>query len=167
MFILTNPCSLSLHRGEKRRPGFHLPANDPGAGHSHACLCQDWSSALCCGRNRLLVLSSEGSSFWFGRGAGKLSAGHEMDGSSVKVLLFPCINCAMSYFSSLHQRLVVNHLPWMNSTAAVGFGAGFLCVLADCAVCPWQFAGFSADSLCERILDCGCSLLITAGKTHT
>ncbi|KFV12579.1 Acetyl-coenzyme A synthetase, cytoplasmic, partial [Pterocles gutturalis] len=24
------------------------------------------------------------------------------------------------------------------------------------------FAGFSADSLCERILDCGCSLLITA-----
>ncbi|NWT71004.1 ACSA protein, partial [Nesospiza acunhae] len=23
------------------------------------------------------------------------------------------------------------------------------------------FAGFSADSLCERILDCGCSLLIT------
>lgn len=28
-----------------------------------------------------------------------------------------------------------------------------------------QFAGFSAESLCERILDCGCSLLITAGKT--
>lgn len=28
-----------------------------------------------------------------------------------------------------------------------------------------QFAGFSAESLCERILDSQCCLLITAGKS--
>lgn len=49
-----------------------------------------------------------------------MSADHEMDESSIKMLLFPCINCAMSSCSSLHQCLVVNHLPWGNSTAAVG-----------------------------------------------
>ena len=30
--------------------------------------------------------------------------------------------------------------------------------------CVLQFAGFSADALCERILDSQCSLLITAGE---
>lgn len=95
-----------------------------------------------------------------------MSAAHEMDGSSIKMLLFACINCAVSSFSSLHQCLVVNQLPWVSSPGAEGCGLGF-CVPWLTLLCAlWQFAGFSADSLCERILDCGCSLLITAGKTH-
>lgn len=95
-----------------------------------------------------------------------MSADRELDGSSVKMLLFPCINCAMSSSSSLHQCLVVNHLPWVKGPAAGGFGLGFWVSLLTLLCALWQFAGFSADSLCERILDCGCSLLITAGKTH-
>lgn len=34
----------------------------------------------------------------------------------------------------------------------------------SCVFCCVQFAGFSAESLCERILDSQCSLLITAGE---
>lgn len=40
-----------------------------------------------------------------------MNADHEMDGSLIKMLLFPYINCAMSSSSSLHRCLVANHLP--------------------------------------------------------
>lgn len=70
-----------------------------------------------------------------------MSADHEMDGSSVKMLPFPCINCAMSSFGSLHQCLVVNHLPWVNSTELWGVGLGF-CVSLLTAVCSLAVCRF-------------------------
>lgn len=45
-------CPFSLHRCEERRQNFHLPADDPGAGDSHARLCQDRGSSLRCGRSK-------------------------------------------------------------------------------------------------------------------
>lgn len=45
-------CPFSLHRCEERRQDFHLPADDPGAGDSHARLCQDRGSSLRCGRSK-------------------------------------------------------------------------------------------------------------------
>lgn len=47
----------------------------------------------------------------------------------------------------------------------LGFLVGIFVFLLTWLCYLRQFAGFSAESLCERILDCGCSLLITAGKT--
>lgn len=41
-----------------------------------------------------------------------------------------------------------------------------ICDWAEWLCCLCQFAGFSAESLCERIIDSHCSLLITAGKSH-
>lgn len=81
------------------------------------------------------------------------------------VALF-CINCGMSSFNSPSMPGGIVYHGWiaqlpLGFLAWVFFFAYLLTWL--CNLC--QFAGFSADSLCERILDCGCSLLITAGKT--
>lgn len=56
-----------------------------------------------------------------------MSADHEMDGSSIKMLLFACIDCAMSPFSSLHQCLVVYHLPWVTAQQLRGVGWVSVC----------------------------------------
>ncbi|NXY49481.1 ACSA protein, partial [Ceuthmochares aereus] len=50
---------------------------------------------------------------------------------------------------SIYMPMIVELVVAMLACARIG------------AVHSVVFAGFSADSLCERVLDCGCSLLIT------